>query len=194
MLSTSWIDRLSYCRDASVYRMVPDAVAKPKNENEVEDLFNYSRNNKIPITFRTAGTSLSGQSVTNGILVEVKDYWNRFRVLDGGKKIFLQPGVNGATANQILASYNRKIGPDPASINAACIGGIVSNNSSGMVCGTEHNSYNTLESIRFMLPNGHVYESGRHGESERFQYSEPNLFKVILKIKNYISNNKRILL
>ena len=100
MLSTRWIDRLTYCRDASVYRMVPKAVAKPKNEKEVEDLFNYSRNSKIPITFRTAGTSLSGQSVTNGILVEVKDYWNRFRVLDGGKKIFLQPGVNGATANQ----------------------------------------------------------------------------------------------
>ena len=192
MLSTSWIDRLSYCRDASVYRMVPEAVAKPKNENEIEDLFNYSRNNKIPITFRTAGTSLSGQSVTNGILVEVKDHWNRFRVLDGGNKIFLQPGVNGATANQMLSSYNRKIGPDPASINAACIGGIVSNNSSGMVCGTEHNSYNTLESIRFMLPNGHVYESGSKGESKRFQYSEPELFKGILNIKSYIDKNKRL--
>ena len=70
ILSTRWIDRLSYSRDASVYRMVPEAVARPRNNKEIEILFDYSRNNKIPITFRTAGTSLSGQSVTNGILVE----------------------------------------------------------------------------------------------------------------------------
>ena len=103
MLSTSWIDRLSYSRDASVYRMVPEAVARPRNGKDIESLFDYSRNNKIPITFRTAGTSLSGQSVTNGILVEIKDHWNRFKIFDEGKKIMLQPGVNGGTANKILA-------------------------------------------------------------------------------------------
>ena len=103
MLSTSWIDRLSYSRDASVYRIVPEAVARPRDEKDIEKLFDHSRNNNIPITFRTAGTSLSGQSVTNGILVEVKDHWNKFKVLDKGRKILLQPGVNGGTANKILS-------------------------------------------------------------------------------------------
>ena len=192
ILSTRWIDRLSYSRDASVYRMVPEAVARPRNNKEIEILFDYSRNNNIPITFRTAGTSLSGQSVTNGILVEIKDYWNRFKVFDEGRKIMLQPGVNGGTANKILARYHRKIGPDPASLNAACIGGIVSNNSSGMVCGTEYNSYNTLDSIRFMLSNGHVYDSGVKGDSEKFKYNEPKIFKVLLDIKETILNNKSL--
>ena len=192
ILSTRWIDRLSYSRDASVYRMVPEAVARPRNNKEIEILFDYSRNNKIPITFRTAGTSLSGQSVTNGILVEIKDHWNRFKVFDEGRKIMLQPGVNGGTANKILARYHRKIGPDPASLNAACIGGIVSNNSSGMVCGTEYNSYNTLDSIRFMLSNGHVYDSGVKGDSARFKYNEPKIFKVLLDIKETILNNKSL--
>ena len=80
-----------------------------RNNKEIEILFDYSRNNKIPITFRTAGTSLSGQSVTNGILVEMKDHWNRFKVFDEGRKIMLQPGVNGGTANKILERYHRKI-------------------------------------------------------------------------------------
>ena len=192
MLSTSWIDRLSYSRDASVYRIVPEAVARPRDEKDIEKLFDHSRNNNIPITFRTAGTSLSGQSVTNGILVEVKDHWNKFKVLDKGRKILLQPGVNGGTANKILSRYCRKIGPDPASLNAACIGGIVSNNSSGMLCGTEYNSYNTLSSIRFILPNGRAYDSGTSGESEKFKHSEPKLFKSILDIKTYISNNNKL--
>jgi D-lactate dehydrogenase len=157
-----------------------------KDEKDIEKLFDHSRNNNIPITFRAAGTSLSGQSVTNGILVEVKDHWNKFKVLDKGRKILLQPGVNGGTANKILSRYRRKIGPDPASLNVACIGGIVSNNSSGMICGTEYNSYNTLSSIRFILPNGRAYDSDASGESERFKHSEPKLFKAILDLKKYI--------
>ena len=66
-----WVDRLAYSRDASVYRLVPEAVIRPKNEIQVRKLLEYSRRSGVPVTFRTAGTSLSGQSVTNGLIAEV---------------------------------------------------------------------------------------------------------------------------
>ena len=137
------ITRLAYARDASMYRMIPESVARPKDDKDVKSLLHYGRETKTPITFRTAGTSLSGQSITTGIIAEVLYDWQKFKVLDGGDAIWCQPGVNGSVANKILKPYTRKIGPDPASINVARIGGIVSNNSSGMVCGTEFNAYHT---------------------------------------------------
>jgi hypothetical protein len=70
------------------------------------------------------------------------------------------PGIIGAEVNRRLAPLGRKIGPDPASINAAKIGGIAANNSSGMCCGTAQNSYNTLAAIRVLLADGTVLDTG----------------------------------
>ena len=65
------ITRLAYTRDASMYRLIPEAVVRPKDEQEVRSLLEYGRSSSTPITFRTAGTSLSGQSITTGIIAEV---------------------------------------------------------------------------------------------------------------------------
>jgi D-lactate dehydrogenase len=183
------ITRLAYARDASMYRMIPESVVRPKNEEEVKSLLQYGRENKSPITFRTAGTSLSGQSITTGIIAEVLYDWQKFKILDGGDAIWCQPGVNGAVANKILKPYTRKIGPDPASINVARIGGIVSNNSSGMVCGTEFNAYHTLKDISFILPNGHGYDTNQPGEQEKFCEGEQELAHGLLALKNEIESN-----
>jgi len=144
------ITRLAYARDASMYRLVPESVVRPRNTEDVKSLLEWGRTTGTPITFRTGGTSLSGQSITTGAIAEVLHDWQKFKVLDGGDAIQMQPGVNGAFVNKILAPYYRRIGPDPASINAARIGGIVSNNSSGMVCGTQFNAYHTLKDISFI--------------------------------------------
>ena len=165
-----------------MYRLVPESVVRPRNTQEIKSLIEWGRATGTPITFRSGGTSLSGQSITTGAIAEVLHDWQRFKVLDGGDAIQMQPGVNGAFVNKILAPYCRRIGPDPASINAARIGGIVSNNSSGMVCGTQFNSYHTLKDISFMLPNGNQYNTNLSDQNRRFCLSEPTLALSLIHI------------
>jgi D-lactate dehydrogenase len=156
---TRTIDRVARANDASVYRLVPAAVVQPTSIDEVRSLFRYSRDHRIPLTFRAAGTSLSGQAVTDGILVEAARYWQEVWVEDGGAAVRFQPGVIAAAVNSSLAPYQAKIGPDPASINACMMGGVLANNSSGMCCGVELNAYHTLDSMVFVLPDGTVVDS-----------------------------------
>ena len=84
------------------------------------------------------------------------DDWRGCTPGEGGETITLQPGVIGAMANRRLAPFRRKIGPDPASIDTAMIGGIAANNASGMCCGTAQNSYQTLAGLRVVLADGTV--------------------------------------
>ena len=151
---TRYIDRIAWANDASVYRLVPAAVVQPESVAEVQALLRYSRERRVPLTFRAAGTSLSGQAVTDGILVVLSRHWRAIDVEDDGKRVRVQPGAIGGAVNRLLQPYGAKIGPDPASINACMMGGILANNSSGMCCGVVDNAYHTLESIRFVLPKG----------------------------------------
>lgn len=91
------IDRLAYSRDASIYRMLPDIVVRPKDENDIQELFKYAINANKSITFRASGTSLSGQTVTNGIIAEIAYDWQKIEVKNDGKSILLEPGVIGET-------------------------------------------------------------------------------------------------
>ena len=178
-VSIRLIDRLAYAHDASMYRLVPEAVVRPRNDKDVSALMKHCYSNKIPVTFRAGGTSLSGQSVTKGILAETVRDWKSFKILENGDKIRLQPGIIGSHANRYLAPYGRKIGPDPASMDACMIGGIVSNNSSGMICGTQFNAYHTLDSIRFILANGNLYNTDNKEDRERFLSEESDLCDAI---------------
>ena len=157
------IDRIAYASDASFYRLVPQVVVRPVSLEEIQALFRFSQRRGIPLTFRAAGTSLSGQAVTDGILVDIGRYWRKLEVEQGGERIHLGPGVVGTEANLALKSYHRRIGPDPASIDAAMLGGIIANNSSGMCCGVLENSYHTLESMRMILPNGIMLDTANAG-------------------------------
>ncbi len=148
------IDLAAYASDASVYRLVPAAVVRPRSVEQVVGLFATCRTHRVPITFRAAGTSLSGQAVTDGLLVDLSRDWRDVEVLDGGRRVRVGPGVVGAAVNVRLKPWRAKIGPDPASIQAAMMGGILANNSSGMCCGVAQNAYHTLESLEFVLPSG----------------------------------------
>ena len=177
------IDRIAWASDASFYRLIPKAVVQANGLDEVRALFAFSRETRIPMTFRGGGTSLSGQSISDGLLVEVARNWRGLKVEDEGRKIRLQPGVIGSRANQMLAAYHVKMGPDPASITTATIGGILSNNSSGMCCGVEQNAYHTLASLTFMLPSGTVIDTARPNADEEFHAREPELARGILDLK-----------
>jgi D-lactate dehydrogenase len=189
---TRWIDRLAYARDASIYRLVPEAVVRPRSEENIQQLFKYARKMGKAITFRTGGTSLSGQAVTEGIIAETIQGWQDYEIIAAGAAIRLQPGIIGDHANRLLAPYQRRIGPDPASITAARIGGIISNNASGMVCGVRNNAYHTLRHIRFILPNGHVYDTSRQADYDRFLRREARLSDGLRELKKTIRNQESL--
>ncbi|MCI0673538.1 MAG: FAD-dependent oxidoreductase, partial [Myxococcaceae bacterium] len=140
--------------DASFYRLVPKAVVLPRSVEEVQRLLAFARQVRLPLVFRGAGTSLSGQAVTDGILVDVSRYFRGFRVEDDGARVWVQPGVFGGRVNAALRPFGRRIGPDPASIDRCTLGGILANNASGMCCGVEENAYHTLERARLVLADG----------------------------------------
>ncbi len=177
------IERLAYANDASYFYLVPQAVVQPNSIGEVRDLFRFSQYHRIPLTFRAAGTSLCGQAVTDGILVDLSKHWGSYQVEEGGALLRAQPGIVGTYLNNVLKPYRRKIGPDPASIDACMLGGILSNNSSGMCCGIEENSYRTLHSITFLLPNGFRLNSAAPDAHRIFENEQPQLAQGLLDLR-----------
>ncbi|KAF0225357.1 MAG: FAD/FMN-containing [Rhodospirillaceae bacterium] len=170
---------LAYGTDASFYRLIPKLVVKADSEAEVLAVLAACRQENVPVTFRAAGTSLSGQAVTDSVLLLLGDGWGGAVVEAGGARIRLQPGIIGAEANRRLAAFGRKIGPDPASIDSAKIGGIAANNASGMCCGTAQNSYRTLASMRLILADGSLVDTGDAGSVAAFRASHAALLESL---------------
>jgi D-lactate dehydrogenase len=156
---TDELRRLAYGTDASFYRLVPEVVAVVDSEDEVRRVLAAARAHRRPVTFRAAGTSLSGQAITDGVLVLVGEGFATCEAAPDGATIRLGPAVIGGEANRRLAPLGRRIGPDPASIDACKIGGIAANNASGMCCGTAQNSYRTLAGMRVILADGSVLDT-----------------------------------
>jgi D-lactate dehydrogenase len=181
-LVTDPLRRLAWGTDASFYRLVPELIVVIETEAELVSLLGHARELKTPLTFRAAGTSLSGQAVSDSVLVMLGDGWRGWRIGAGGWTISLQPGVIGAQANRRLAPLQRKIGPDPASIDAAMIGGIAANNASGMCCGTAQNSYRTLDSMRVVLADGSVLDSADPASRAAFARQRPELLAGLARL------------
>ena len=178
-----YIDRISRASDASFYRLIPLVVVEPEREAQVAALLQVSRKHRVPVTFRAGGTSLSGQSVTDGVLACLANRWRRAEVRDG-HVLVCGPGLRGGEANALLARYGRKIGPDPSSIDAAMLGGIVANNASGMCCGVASNAYHTLHSLRFVLPSGTIVDSGEADADARLLEAEPTLARGLADLRD----------
>jgi D-lactate dehydrogenase len=183
---------LAWGTDASFYRLVPKVVVKVRTEDEVIRLLAIADGLGIPVTFRAAGTSLSGQAVTDSVLLVLAGGWKRREVKDGGERIVLGPGVIGAEANAALAPLGRKIGPDPASIGACMIGGIVANNASGMCCGTAQNSYRTLESLRLVLADGTRLDTGSAPSRAAFSAARPDVVAGLARLRDEIAGDERL--
>ncbi|MEE9190842.1 MAG: FAD-binding and (Fe-S)-binding domain-containing protein, partial [Candidatus Neomarinimicrobiota bacterium] len=175
-----------------MYRLVPETVVKPENEQEVIALIRYAHETNTHITFRTSGTSLSGQAVTNGILAETIKGWQDYQILENGEAVKLEPGIIGSHVNNLLEKYQRRIGPDPASIKSARIGGIIANNSSGMCCGVSNNSYYTLRSIRIILANGSVYDTSNPKDYLKFEIEESVLAQELHNIRQLILKDSEL--
>ncbi len=180
------IDRLARSSDASIYRLVPEAVVRPRDLGELRALLGYALARGRHLTFRAAGTSLSGQAVSDDLLVELGPHWRGFRVLDGGRRVWAQPGVIGGQLNRALASSGHRIGPDPASLDAAMFGGILANNASGMCCGVVQNAYHTLDAITLLLADGTLVDSGRPDADERLRREAPLIHGGLQRLRDEI--------
>lgn len=180
------IDRIAYANDASYFRLVPQAVVQPNSIGEIQALFKYTQQNKIPMTFRAAGTSLSGQAVTDGILVDISKHWDAYSIEENASRVRFQPGIVGGFLNNALKSHRRRIGPDPASIDACMMGGILANNSSGMCCGVTENSYKTIHSMTFVLPNGFVLDTSHPDAHKIFENEQSHIAQGLLELKQRI--------
>mgnify|MGYP000585579177 FL=1 len=191
-LFTDPLRTLTYGTDASFYRLIPKIVIKADCETEVSRILQAADRHNIPLTFRAAGTSLSGQAVTDSVLVVCGGNWNAHEILDDGHRIRLQPGVVGGHANRYLAPYGRKIGPDPASINAAMIGGIVANNASGMCCGVAQNSYQTIHSMRILFHDGTLLDTADEKSRAHFKQAHARLFDDIVQLSESVRANTEL--
>jgi D-lactate dehydrogenase len=174
--------RLAYGTDASFYRLTPQVVVIIENEEEALAVLALCRRLKAPVTFRAAGTSLSGQAVTNSVLMVLGEGFGQFAYDPASEVARLGPAIVGGEANRRLMPFGRKIGPDPASIATAKIGGIAANNASGMCCGVGQNSYHTLASLRLALADGAVLDTADPASVAAFRLSHAALLGGISAI------------
>src|SRR5215204_4635782 len=189
---TRVIDLVRYASDASPYRLLPKAVVMARDANDVGKALAHGRSKGIPVTFRAGGTSLNGQSQSDGILVDVRRHWTGVEVLDEGVRARLRPGTVLGHANRVLAPWGRKLGPDPASTDIACVGGVLANNSGGMRCGIVADSYSTVRSLTFVLPSGTVIDTAAPDASERFATAEPELTRGLAEIRDEIRGDESL--
>ncbi|NQD42866.1 FAD-binding oxidoreductase, partial [Glutamicibacter halophytocola] len=181
-VKTRSIDRVAYASDASHYLYTPQAVILAKDAAEVSALLRAASSNNQPVTLRSGGTSLAGQASGDGLMIDVRRNFREIQVLDNGARVRVQPGATVRQVNARLAVCGTKLGPDPASEAACTIGGVIANNSSGMACGTEFNTYRTLESMTFVLPSGTMINTADPDADRQLAAAEPQLVATLDKL------------
>ena len=185
-ITTRAIDRVAYASDASHFLLTPSAVVTAADTAEVAAILRAASAAGAPVTFRSGGTSLSGQASTDGILVDTRKSFRRIDVLDGGTRVRAQPGATVRAVNAKLARHGHRLGPDPASEVACTIGGVVANNSSGMACGIVENTYRTLESMIFVLASGTIVDTADPGANAHLRDAEPELFDGLERLRRRV--------
>ncbi|MDR0540658.1 MAG: FAD-binding protein, partial [Dysgonamonadaceae bacterium] len=183
---TDELRRLAWGTDAGFYRLIPQIVIRSKNEEEVSRLLAIADRLNVPVTFRAAGTSLSGQAISESVLIVAGKNWEKYTVSPDAQSITMQPGIIGERVNEILKPYGRKFSPDPASVKSAMVGGIIMNNASGMNCGTHANSDKTLLAARIVFADGTILDTADPESRELFAHKKPEFIKEIENIRDRV--------
>lgn len=132
-LFTDNVQRVLYSTDASQYKELPQAVTRPKNKEDIKKIIAFAHENNTSVIPRGGGTSLAGQVVGPGIVVDVSKYMNKILELNVDEKyVIVEPGVVLAELNQVLAKYDLQFGPETSTANRCVIGGMLGNNSCGL--------------------------------------------------------------
>ena len=184
---------LTWGTDAGFYRLIPQIVVRSMNEDEVSRLLALADKHNLPVTFRAAGTSLSGQSISDSILIVAGKHLEKYSISEDLETITLQPGIIGERVNQILKPFGRKFAPDPASVKSAMVGGIVMNNASGMNCGTHANSDKMLLTARIVFADGTILDTSSEQSKEVFRKSKPGFIEKIEQLRDYVQADEPFL-
>ncbi len=189
---TDELRRLAWGTDAGFYRLIPQIVIRSNDEDEVSRLLRLADRLGLPVTFRAAGTSLSGQAISDSILIVAGKHWEQYSISPDGSEITLQPGLVGQRVNELLVPYGRKFAPDPASVKSAMVGGIVMNNASGMNCGTHANSDKVMRSARIVLADGTVLDTGDPVSRAAFEETHRDFIRTLCHLRDSIRVNERL--
>lgn len=189
---TDELRTLGWGTDASFYRQIPKVVLRSEGEEQMAKIIRACNQFHLPFTFRAAGTSLSGQSVSDSVLIVAGKHWERYEIGPDQETIRLQPGIVGARVNELLKPYGRVFPPDPASIGSAMVGGIVINNASGMNCGVHANSDRMMVSARLVLTDGTVVDTGDEKSKELFRKSHPEFIKKIEDLRDRVRADQEL--
>ena len=189
---TDELRTLGWGTDASFYRQIPKVVIRSDGEEEISKIVKTCQKHKMPYTFRAAGTSLSGQSCTDSVLIVAGKHWEKYKLGTNQDTIKLQPGIVGGRVNEILKPFGRVFPPDPASIGSAMVGGIVINNASGMNCGVHANSDRMLVSARIILTDGTILDTGDKESREQFARSHPEFLRKIEALRDKVRANEAL--
>ncbi|WP_394274656.1 FAD-binding and (Fe-S)-binding domain-containing protein [Luteococcus sp.] len=188
-ISERLVDRISMAHDASHYLLTPRTVVTAADAAEVAAVMRQAVEQRRHVTLRSGGTSLSGQAISDDILLDVRQNFREVTVLDGGLRVRCQPGATIRNVNAHLARFGRRLGPDPASEIACTVGGVVANNSSGMSCGTERNTYRTLDSMVLVLASGTIVDTSRPDADQRLRRDEPALWEGLAALRDRVRSN-----
>jgi D-lactate dehydrogenase len=189
---TRALDLVKYASDASPYRMIPRAVVTPRDVTDVVALLAFASRTETPLVFRAGGTSLNGQAQTDSVLIDVRRHWQHARVEEDGRRVRVQPGMVLGHVNRLLARHGRRLGPDPASTDICCVGGVIANNSGGMRCGVVADSYRTVRSMTFVLANGAVIDTAAPGAEDAFARAAPELAAGLIQIRDELRGDEQL--
>ena len=189
---TDELRRLAWGTDAGFYRLIPQIVIRSTEEDEVSQLLKLADRYNLPVTFRAAGTSLSGQAISDSILIVAGKHWEKYSISDDHEQITLEPGIIGQRVNELLAPYGRKFAPDPASVKSAMVGGIVMNNASGMNCGTHANSDKVLLSARIVLSDGTILNTGSPVSRASFEVTHRDFIRQICHLRDQVRADEKL--
>ena len=185
-------DLVRYASDASPYRYIPKVIVQPRNIDDVTGIFRYCIREGRRATFRAGGTSLNGQAQSDDILIDVRQHWSGWKIEDNGSQIRCNVGTTLGRINEVLKSYARRMGPDPASINAATIGGVLANNAGGMRCRPAIDSYHSIVAMKILLTTGTIIDTEDPNAEEDFAASEPEIAAGLMKIREELLLDKEL--
>lgn len=186
------IDLVRFASDASPYRLIPQVVVQPRTTDDIAKLFRYCRENGRHATLRAAGTSLNGQSLSDDLLIDVRRHWYGAKVEDDGYRVRARPGMILGHINAMLARYGRRLGPDPASLNACTVGGVIANNSGGMRCTVKNDAYQTVSAMTFVTASGAIIDTSVSDAEAAFERAEPDLARGLLALREELLADREL--
>lgn len=190
---TSEAIRRIYATDASAYREMPLAVAIPKTEMDIKRLVHFALANKTSLIPRAAGTSLAGQVVGNGIIVDISKYFNQILAINIEEGwVHVQPGIIRDDLNQVLAEHGCFFAPETSTSNCATIGGMIGNNSCGSNSIVYGSTREHLLEVKAILSDGSTAHFKANKNLRGHSTLEKSLYDSMTKILSNEDNVKRI--